>query len=453
MTTTERPTEQSIYEQMWNIDSYRNTCYGEESVLQFLRHANPAKGSSVIDFGCGTGRASLKLKSLGFQPHMLDFSDNCRDQSVIDAGIPFACHDLTKPIDNVAAYGICCDVMEHIQPDDVGKVLDNILLACRFCWFDIATHSDTFGDLIGHSLHVSVHDYEWWRTQFTQRECHIIHSEDTGRSVRFLVSAWADNQALVDVGVLNIDESQILQNIRTNIGNGWNQVVPCLTQNTELLILGGGPSLSDYEKEIKRKRKLGAKVVCLNGSYNWCLEHGITPSAVVIVDGRPFNARFTHPVVADCRYLIASQCDPSVLDGLPKDRTYLWHTTADFIRPLLEEIAGECYCIPGGSTVLLRAIPLLRMMGYLKYTLYGCDSCLSDSEHHAYQQSENNDQSVLPVEIGGRVFQCHPWMAAQSQEWISLLKVLPHDMQIRVKGDGLLSFIIDHAATMKGTME
>jgi hypothetical protein len=221
--------------------------------------------------------------------------------------------------------------------------------------------------------------------------------------------------------------------VRHNIAQGWQQVSPHATNDVEVMILGGGPSMAAFEDDIRQKRAEGVKLVTLNGAYNWAIEHGLTPSAQVIVDARPFNARFTKPVVDGCKYLIASQCDPAVLEGLPPDRTYIWHTTTEMIKDVLDAQYEVWWGVPGGSTVLLRAIPLLRMLGFKKYFLYGADSCLlSDGSHHAYSQNENDSDYVLNVVVnpGGRIFQCHPWMCAQGAEFISLVKFLGEEIEL-----------------------
>jgi hypothetical protein len=224
-------------------------------------------------------------------------------------------------------------------------------------------------------------------------------------------------------------------------------VTPHLPQETEVMILGGGPWMLEYEDIIKQMRKDGVKLVTLNGSYNWALEHGLTPSATVIVDGRPFNARFVKPVVDGCKYLIASQCDPSVFEGLPKDRTLMWHTSTELITDILKEHYKEepWYIVPGGSTVLLRAIPMLRMLGYKKFHLFGCDSCLRGSEHHAYSQPEN-DGGAVPVTAAGKIFTCHPWMVSQAQEFQDLIRMMGDEIELEIYGDGLLAHILNAAA-------
>ena len=231
----------------------------------------------------------------------------------------------------------------------------------------------------------------------------------------------------------------------------WMQVSPHDTVTDEVMILGGGPSLNEFEFEIKAKRMDGMKLITLNGTYNWCIERGLTPSAQIIVDARSFNARFTKPVLDTCRYLIASQCDPSVLEGLPKDKTYLWHTGAGANKDLLDEAYdNKWWWVPGGSTVLLRAIPLMRMLGYKRFHLYGCDSCVMGDNHHAYAQAENDGSILLPTvtSVSDRVFMTTVWQASQASEFIDLVKYLGDEIELDVKGDGLLAHILESGAKL-----
>jgi hypothetical protein len=153
------------------------------------------------------------------------------------------------------------------------------------------------------------------------------------------------------------------------------------------------------------------------------------------------------------------------LEGLPQERVFLWHTAVDTIRDLLDAEREFWIGTPGGSTVLLRAIPLLRMMGFKKFHLYGCDSCILDfneetavSEpvavqaakylHHAYSQPENDGVPVIPVIVQGRTFYCHPWMISQAQEFMDLIKVFGNEIELNVKGNGLLAWILESGAKL-----
>ena len=238
------------------------------------------------------------------------------------------------------------------------------------------------------------------------------------------------------------------------LNSGWHQVMPHAPQSTEVMILGGGPSLAGQLDTIRRMRFEGKKLVTLNGAYNWALEHGLEVSATVVVDARPHNARFTKPVQPNTIYLMGSQVDPSVLEGLPKERTLLWHTTAESIRDILEEeCPGKWFGVPGGSTVLLRAIPLLRMLGYSRFHLFGMDSCVTADAHHAYAQPENDGVPLFPATVGGRVFQCTAWQVAQAQEFMNLIRIMGDMFELEVHGDGLLGWILQHGAQVDIDLE
>ena len=98
---------------------------------------------------------------------------------------------------------------------------------------------------------------------------------------------------------------------------------------------------------------------------------------------------------------------------------------------------------------MLMALPLLRKLGFHRQEIYGFDSCLDvEGNHHAYKQDENNYEKVLSVSCGGKIFNCHAWMASQAQEAIDLFKLLINDVDLAVHGDGLIAHIIQTGADM-----
>lgn len=452
--------EQAKYQKMWGHESYRIHAPGEGIAPLFLQQVRPKQGSEVIDFGAGTGRGALMLALLGgMKVHMLDFAENCLDPEVQQAlttqphALKFSKQDLTQPIDLRAQYGYCTDVMEHIRPEDVDRVLINVLHAAQHVFFQISCEDDKMGALIGEPLHLSVHPFAWWLQKLQELGCVVHWSQDVGTHCMFYVTAWAQGSDVVSIGVLNIEEQEAIENVKVNVKGGWQQVTPHETNDTDVMILAGGASLNNHLDHIKQLIATGVKVVTLNGTYNWALGHGIEHVNQIIVDAREFNKRFTKPVMPGCKYFIASQCHPSVFEGLPKEDTYIWHTSADMIKDVLKENYDIWYGIPGGSTVMLRAIPMLRMLGFKRFHLFGFDSCLQDDQHHSYAQPENDQAMVIPTIVGGRVFKCHAWMISQAQEFMDLIKFLGEEIELEVYGDGLIAHILNTGAELSDEQE
>jgi len=118
------------------------------------------------------------------------------------------------------------------------------------------------------------------------------------------------------------------------------------------------------------------------------------------------------------------------------------------IRETVNEARELWYGIPGGSTVMLRAIPLMRMLGFRKFHLYGFDSCLMGNDHHAYSQPENDTEVVIDTIVGGRVFKCHAWQIAPAQEFMDLVKFLGDEIELEVYGEGLINHILRTGAEL-----
>ena len=151
--------EAEKYERMWAQDEYRLFSPGEKCVDTFLDLVKP-KGT-VIDLGCGTGRAALKIRDYGCPVILVDLVENSRDPMARQ--LPFVKCDLRQPVPLGAPYGFCADVMEHVPTDDVRAVIRNIMIAAETVFFQICTVPDQCGESIGQVLHLTVRPHEWWR--------------------------------------------------------------------------------------------------------------------------------------------------------------------------------------------------------------------------------------------------------------------------------------------------
>lgn len=413
----------AAYERLYSGSAYRSFSPGEARLEDFRKHVRTTPDDVIVDFGCGTGRAAKKLGAIG-----IDFVN------AVETDIEFHQHDLRKPSPVKGTIGYCTDVLEHIPTKDVGRVLGNIMQAVDTCYFQICTVPDRFGE---GSLHLTVKPFWWWAKRMPgiiryarEERMHAIFVVQKG----ILVREMERSQKLME------SDEVLKANIRTNLESGYKEASPHEVQDIEIDLLAGGPSLEEYEAT-------GRPIVTVNGAYNWAIQKGLKPSAQLIIDPREMNRRFVEPVLPSCKYLIGSWCHPDIARAVPKDQVWMWHS-GDFVKEVVEEFAkdrGDHIAFPvfGGSTVMLRGIPLLYMLGFRKLHIWGFDSCLKDGKHHAYSQPENDRDTIIDVAIGGRSFKCAVWMACQAQEWIDMLKhMLPDDMQIEVHGDGLIAHIL-----------
>ena len=56
---------------------------------------------------------------------------------------------------------------------------------------------------------------------------------------------------------------------------------------------------------LKKRKDQGCPVVALNGAYKFCIDRGLNPSAMIMLDSREFNKRFVEPTLDKCKYFIA----------------------------------------------------------------------------------------------------------------------------------------------------
>jgi hypothetical protein len=242
---------------------------------------------------------------------------------------------------------------------------------------------------------------------------------------------------------LNEDKDKIRDNIKKNIQRGLSQVQPYETQWDKVVCLAlGGPTLKETFPNLLEKKRNGIPVITVNGSYKYCIDNGLEPSAMVMLDSREFNNRFVEPTLQDCKYFISSQCHPSVFEKLKDHKVWIWHVAGDENYDLLQEQYGEEYFpVMGGATIALRAVHLFRMLGFHKFEMFGFDSCVI-GEHHAYEQPENDDEGVIDVTVSGKEFRCTAAHYHQAKEFVDMISKTGEHYDLAVHGSGLISHII-----------
>lgn len=260
-------------------------------------------------------------------------------------------------------------------------------------------------------------------------------------------------------GSINTSDEGLIANISHSIRLGHQQIKPQQIQPERVCIVGGGPSLSATLPELRDLYFAGAKIVTVNGSYRWCIEHNLHPSAQVVLDARASNAKFIEPAIPRCRYLIASQCHPDTWKAVEGRDVWIWHAASDESpqAAVLNEYYFEKWVpMVGGTTVVMRAIMLMRVLGFLRMDLFGVDSCYLDNNHHAYEQPENDRDGHVKVTAypSGhpelkRVFDCAPWHVKQLECFLQTIRFNGHNFVLNVHGEGLLAYALQSGAQIE----
>ena len=266
-------------------------------------------------------------------------------------------------------------------------------------------------------------------------------------------------------GVVNVQDQGIVANVQAAIRRQHPQLWPQAVNRDLVCLVGGGPSLAETEGELVELVHQGAKLVTVNGSYAWCLARNLKPSAQIVVDARPGNSKFLVPEVPECRYWLASQCAPDVWDTVEgRPWVGIWHAASGdnvTLKPVLDAYYLKNWApVVGGSTVILRAIGLLRMLGYVRMHLFGVDSCHLEGGHHAYAQPENDTDDRIRIQVGPtarpdlvREFIVSSWHLAQADDFIKFVKANGDSFLLHVHGRGLLAWLLESGAEIPAPVD
>lgn len=243
---------------------------------------------------------------------------------------------------------------------------------------------------------------------------------------------------------LNTPDEEILWNVEQNCRRGCKQVMTHLPNQQELALVTGGPSLAHTFDGLEALLESGVKSVAVNGTHQYLLDRGIRPSAMVMCDAREFNKRFVENPQQKTKYFIASQCHPAVYDALEGFDVYQYHLYLGLgEQDIAKKALGNVPWIVGGSTVGLRAIHLMRVLGFQRMHIFGMDSCRMDGKHHAYEQAENDFEQTELFKIGKETFVCDYWHLSQMDGFVNLAKSLGDLFQLKVYGDGAISHLVN----------
>lgn len=159
-----------IFDEVWQKGSYR----GGSTALRlvpFLRQHIP-NGSSVNDYGAGTGRAEKALLSFCSRVNMVDFADVALEgeaRSLIGERLTYAVHPLEDLPEGfpIADWGICINVLMTVDPLKLDAIMKQMKRTCHnliievYDWPDVRLGRD-FTTIKGDAMFWKAEMEKYW---------------------------------------------------------------------------------------------------------------------------------------------------------------------------------------------------------------------------------------------------------------------------------------------------
>lgn len=318
----------------------------------------------------------------------------------------------------------------------------------KYCYFDKPRHSEFAihkADKLQELFPQCFVSYKKDAVQFIPKNAKVVIFHGNPRP--HAANGWVEKVWKIGGGgslememICNVGAEQLERNITHSLTLPHPQLDRLADiQQDNAIFVGGGPSACHQLLQISG---LKGKIFSLNGSYKWLKSHGIKAHYHVIADARPDNLEFIDQD-ADCTYLIASHCDPSVFKELENKKVLVWHRGHDGIQDIVDPNRDKYTAyIAGGSTVGMVGLSIAYCLGYRSFHLFGYDSSYCEESGHAYQQKLNNDDKRIEVEVYGRPFTSTPWMVQQANEYMELIPTLiEKGCDFVTYGDGLIQHL------------
>lgn len=156
------------FNEIWEKGEYRrgSTC---QRLVPFLLRYIPS-GSTINDYGSGTGRAEIELLRAGYSINMVDFASVALEdetRTLIGDKLTYIVSPLESlPADfPVADWGICINVLMTVDPEKLDKIMSEMRRTCRNLIIEVYDRTDV---RLGKDLTTIKGNAAFWFTEMTK---------------------------------------------------------------------------------------------------------------------------------------------------------------------------------------------------------------------------------------------------------------------------------------------
>jgi len=247
------------------------------------------------------------------------------------------------------------------------------------------------------------------------------------------------------------DDKDRIRYIKANFRRGLPNIKELLNKEAghAAVIIGGGPSVSDYSKKIDELVDGGARVLVIDRMTDWCFEHlRRSPDYVVALDSNVDVVDSFPPTIEAVdlwpTYLLASQCHPSVFERLAFADTYIFNTHQEGIdtQVFLECGDLEGVQINGGGSVVLCALSIALALGMKDLHFFGMDCHVTQAAYAAGIKGNGTTDDRITVRIDDRDFITTHAYLAFAQQFFTLTMFGRDDElldSVKMYGDSMIS--------------
>lgn len=392
---------------------------------------------TILDYGCGKG--GLK-RTLGTGYDVREY----------DPGIPGK-EAAPEPADVV----VCTDVLEHIEPEFIDKVISHIYaLTKRKAYIIIAMRPARAILPDGRNAHLIIEGWDWWKEKLSKYFAFDNINLDTPKEVTLVLSPIRELKLIPGKGAIpdEVRNEQmrlcLARNPKrlelpeyTEAGNGRTAVLVCY-----------GPSLKYKLPQIRKLQEEGADIITCSGAHDFLIENGIKPYAHSDIDGRAHKAALLNLPQPGVKYWMATVCHPEYFDKLANFDVSVFHiqNTEETAKWVDQNDPGS-WLLTGGVTIGNRLLGLLYYLGYRTAHVFGMDCSYGiEGERHAGAHT-GKEQMKMRVRCGHIWFDTSPQMVTAARDMIEMLGVLnPIGYDVTFHGNGLLQAMIAEATGLTG---